>query len=181
MKIIDVRLRPPFRPYLDKNGMFDTEATNPFAISIFYKNFGMNMSESMKTASMEKLFEEMDRAGEMTGVVSIRKNARGYENDALLDLLKTYPQYHISKNRIELSDKSMIDTILGEMKKIYASEDINDIDGVKISFESRKEWVHLRKSNTEPIIRIYAESSTAESADRLASEIKAMADRIMSR
>ena len=72
------------------------------------------------------------------------------------DLLKTYPQYHISKNRIELSDKSMIDTILGEMKKIYASEDINDIDGVKISFESRKEWVHLRKSNTEPIIRIYA-------------------------
>ena len=97
------------------------------------------------------------------------------------DLLKTYPQYHISKNRIELSDKSMIDTILGEMKKIYASEDINDIDGVKISFESRKEWVHLRKSNTEPIIRIYAESSTAESADRLASEIKAMADRIMSR
>lgn len=97
------------------------------------------------------------------------------------DLLKTYPQYHISKNRIELSDKSMIDTILGEMKKIYASEDINDIDGVKISFESRKEWVHLRKSNTEPIIRIYAESSTAESADRLASEIKSMADRIMSR
>ena len=91
MKIIDVRLRPPFRPYLDKNGMFDTEATNPFAISIFYKNFGMNMSESMKTASMEKLFEEMDHAGEMTGVVSIRKNARGYENDALLDLLKTYP------------------------------------------------------------------------------------------
>ena len=97
------------------------------------------------------------------------------------ELLATYPKYHITKNRIDLSDKALIDKILDEMKKIYASEDINDIDGVKISFESRKEWVHLRKSNTEPIIRIYAESSTAESADRLASEIKAMADRIMSR
>ena len=74
----------------------------------------------------------------------------------------------------------MIDRILGEMKKIYASEDINDIDGVKISFESRKEWVHLRKSNTEPIIRIYAESSTMEAAEKLAQEIKTIADKIIS-
>ena len=66
-----------------------------------------------------------------------------------------------------------------EMKKIYSSEDINDIDGVKISFESRKEWVHLRKSNTEPIIRIYAESSTKDGAEKLASEIKAIAEKII--
>ena len=65
------------------------------------------------------------------------------------------------------------------MKKIYSSEDINDIDGVKISFESRKEWVHLRKSNTEPIIRIYAESSTEDGAEKLASEIKAIAEKII--
>ncbi len=91
MKIIDLRMRPPFSPYLGQNGMFDTQADNPFAISRFYKNFGMNMSESMKTASMEQLFAEMDRAGEITGVVSIRKNSRGYENDALVDLLKEYP------------------------------------------------------------------------------------------
>ena len=96
------------------------------------------------------------------------------------ELLKTYPKYFITMNRIELSDKSMIDRILGEMKKIYASEDINDIDGVKISFESRKEWVHLRKSNTEPIIRIYAESSTMEAAEKLAQEIKTIADKIIS-
>ena len=81
---------------------------------------------------------------------------------------------------IDLSDKSMIDKILNEMKKRYASEDINDIDGVKISFESRKEWVHLRKSNTEPIIRIYAESSTQEAAEKLAGEIKAIAEQIIS-
>ena len=92
MKIIDVRMRPPFLPYLDKNGMFDTRADNPFAVSRFYFIFGMNMSESMKTASMEQLFAEMDRAGEITGVVSIRRNSRGYENDALVDLLKKYPE-----------------------------------------------------------------------------------------
>ena len=95
------------------------------------------------------------------------------------ELQKTYPQYYITKNRIELSDKSLIDRILSEMKKIYASEDINDIDGVKISFESRKEWVHLRKSNTEPIIRIYAESATRESAEKLASGIKSIAEKII--
>lgn len=95
------------------------------------------------------------------------------------DLQKSYPQYYITKNRIELSDKSLIDKILSEMKKIYASEDINDIDGVKISFEAKKEWVHLRKSNTEPIIRIYAESSTKESAEKLAEEIKSIAEKII--
>lgn len=96
------------------------------------------------------------------------------------ELLATYPKYHITKNRIDLSDKALIDKILDEMKKIYASEDINDIDGVKISFESRKEWVHLRKSNTEPIIRIYAEAATQEAAEKLAGEIKAIAGKIIS-
>lgn len=95
-------------------------------------------------------------------------------------LLKTYPQYHIAKNKIQLSDKALIDRILSEMKNIYASEDINDIDGVKISFESKKEWVHLRRSNTEPIIRIYAEAATKEAAETLASGIMAVADKIIS-
>ena len=102
-----------------------------------------------------------------------------YKKMKVSELQKTYPQYYITKNRIELSDKSLIDKIMSEIKKIYASEDINDIDGVKISFESRKEWVHLRKSNTEPIIRIYAESATKESAEKLADEIKTIADKII--
>ena len=65
------------------------------------------------------------------------------------------------------------------VKAEYASEDINTIDGVKISFEERKEWVHLRRSNTEPIIRIYAEAATKEAADALAQQIIAIADSIL--
>ena len=68
---------------------------------------------------------------------------------------------------------------LGYVKTEYAAEDINTIDGVKISFEARKEWVHLRRSNTEPIIRIYAEAATQEAADALAQQIIAIADRIL--
>lgn len=80
-----------------------------------------------------------------------------------------YPAYFISKNKIELTPDVNVDKILEEMKKKYASEKINDIDGVKIDFAS--EWVHLRKSNTEPIIRIYAESKSDDDADKLAQKI----------
>ena len=95
------------------------------------------------------------------------------------ELKKTYPQYFIAKNKIQLSDAALIDRILSELKKIYAKEDINDIDGVKIIFEARKEWVHLRKSNTEPIIRIYAEAGTMERAEALANEVIAVANKII--
>ena len=97
------------------------------------------------------------------------------------ELLKTYPQYVITKNRIELSDKAMIDKILSEMQKAYAGENINTIDGVKISFEEKKQWVHLRRSNTEPIIRIYAEAATKEAADALAAEVIGIAKKIIGR
>lgn len=91
------------------------------------------------------------------------------------DLKKTYPEYKIAKNKIELSDKGLIDKILDRMKSAYAAEDINDIDGVKISFESRRSWVHLRRSNTEPIIRIYSEAPTMEEAESLATDVIAIA------
>ena len=89
------------------------------------------------------------------------------------------PQYSIAKNRIEISDKSLIDKILADMKKRFAGENITDIDGVKISFESKKEWVHLRRSNTEPIIRIYSEAPTAERAQALGEEVMAEAEKII--
>ena len=95
------------------------------------------------------------------------------------ELKKTYPEYYIAKGKIELSDSKLIDKILGKMKEEYASEDINDIDGVKISFEAKKEWVHLRKSNTEPIIRIYSEASTMEAAEALGNEVIAIANKII--
>ena len=76
----------------------------------------------------------------------------------------------MAKNNIELTPDINVDAILEAMKKKYASEKITDIDGVKIDFEDC--WVHLRKSNTEPIIRIYAEASTMDKADALALDIK---------
>jgi len=102
-----------------------------------------------------------------------------YKKMKVSELLATYPQYVIAKNKIELSDSALIDRILEEIKTVYASEDINTIDGVKISFESRKEWVHLRRSNTEPIIRIYAEAATKEAADALAQQIIGIAKNII--
>ena len=77
-----------------------------------------------------------------------------------------YPEYYMSKNKIELDANVDVDAILAKMKQRYAGEQINDIDGVKIDFAD--EWAHLRKSNTEPIIRIYTESKTKEGAETLA-------------
>jgi phosphomannomutase len=85
------------------------------------------------------------------------------------ELRKTYPDYFISKNKIELSPEIDVEGILLRMKEKYRHEQVTDIDGVKIDFADR--WVHLRKSNTEPIIRIYAEAPTMAGADRLAGQI----------
>ena len=80
-------------------------------------------------------------------------------------------KYHISKNKIELTPDIDVDAVLETIKQKYAHEKINTADGAKIDFEASKEWVHLRKSNTEPIIRIYAESQNAKKADALAKRI----------
>lgn len=114
----------------------------------------------------------------MVGVALFLTNL-AYKNMKVSELLATYPKYVIAKNKIELSDSALIDRILEEVKSVYASEDINTIDGVKISFEDRKEWVHLRRSNTEPIIRIYAEAATKEAADALAQQIIDIAESII--
>jgi phosphomannomutase len=86
-------------------------------------------------------------------------------------LRKTYPAYFISKKKIELTPQINVDKVLEEVRAKYAQEKINTSDGVKIDFEAEKEWVHLRKSNTEPIIRIYAESQNEKKADALAQRI----------
>ena len=114
----------------------------------------------------------------MVGVALFLTNL-AYKKMRVSELRATYPEYVIAKNKIELSDKGLIDKILDEVKTVYASEDINTIDGVKISFEARKEWVHLRRSNTEPIIRIYAEAATQEAADALAQQIIDIANSII--
>ena len=86
------------------------------------------------------------------------------------ELKAGYPQYAIAKNKIQLTPDIDVDAILEAVKEKFSNENITDIDGVKIDFEDS--WVHLRKSNTEPIIRIYSEASTMEKADALAEDIK---------
>jgi phosphomannomutase len=85
------------------------------------------------------------------------------------ELRKTYPDYFMSKNKIELTPEIDVDGILLKMKEKYAGEQVTDIDGVKIDFADA--WVHLRKSNTEPIIRIYSEAKSVEEAQELAQKI----------
>lgn len=84
-------------------------------------------------------------------------------------LRSTYPSYHISKNKIELDPDLNLDHVLGNLQTQYANNKCTTIDGLKIEFGS--EWVHLRKSNTEPIIRIYAESDSQSTADHLAQKL----------
>lgn len=88
------------------------------------------------------------------------------------ELRKTYPEYQIAKNRIDLAQSTDVDSILLKVKNMFASDphlQVNDIDGVKIDFPDK--WVHLRKSNTEPIIRVYSEAETIQEADALSKKI----------
>lgn len=90
----------------------------------------------------------------------------GTENKKASELRAALPDYHISKNKVQLGDDGNPDAVIQQMKDRYADLEKTDIDGLKLLFPG--EWVHMRKSNTEPIIRIYAESSTADKADELA-------------
>lgn len=92
-----------------------------------------------------------------------------HEGKKVSELRATYPNYFIAKNRIDLTPETDVDAILAKVKEMYKNEEINDIDGVKIDFPDK--WVHLRKSNTEPIIRVYSEASTMEEADELGKQI----------
>ena len=98
------------------------------------------------------------------------------KNMTMTELRATYPSYFASKNKIELTPAIDVDKVLLEMKERYSNENVNDIDGVKIDFAEM--WVHLRKSNTEPIIRVYTEAKSVAEADALAqkfiAEIKAV-------
>lgn len=95
------------------------------------------------------------------------------------ELRKTYPDYFISKNKIELTPDIDVDNILLTIKKKYQEYEVNDIDGVKIDFPTG--WVHLRKSNTEPIIRIYSEAGTMAEAETFAREVIAVIKKIANR
>lgn len=86
-------------------------------------------------------------------------------------LRATYPDYFVSKNRIEMSDPAQIEAALAKVEKHFAGAAVNKMDGLRIDFEAERKWFVLRKSNTEPIIRIYAEAPTEQAADTLAREV----------
>lgn len=88
------------------------------------------------------------------------------------ELRKTFPEYFIAKNRIDLTPETDVDAILAKVKEMYSAQSdvtVNDIDGVKLDFPDK--WVHLRKSNTEPIIRVYSEAHSMDEADELGKKI----------
>jgi len=92
-----------------------------------------------------------------------------HEGKKVSELRATYPAYFMAKNRVDLTPDTDVDAILAKVKEIYKNEEINDIDGVKIDFPDK--WVHLRKSNTEPIIRVYSEAATPEAAEEIGRQI----------
>ena len=95
-----------------------------------------------------------------------------HEGKKVSELRRTYPEYCIAKNRIDLEPTTDVDAILAKVKQLYGQQpdvEVNDIDGVKLDFPDR--WVHLRKSNTEPIIRVYSEAATMEAADEIGRQI----------
>ena len=101
--------------------------------------------------------------------IAIFLSSLAHKGCQVSELRATFPEYFIAKNRIDLTPSTDVDAILEKVKQLYANEQVNDIDGVKIDFPDK--WVHLRKSNTEPIIRVYSEASTMEAADALGKQI----------
>ena len=97
----------------------------------------------------------------------------------MTDLRDSYPQYYISKNRIEVSNPELVDRILAKVTEAFADFNPLTIDGVKVNFDSERSWAQMRKSNTEPIIRLYCEAPTKEEAEKLASRIKELANSII--
>lgn len=92
---------------------------------------------------------------------------------------KTLPEYYIDKNRIELTDKGLAEKILDAVKDYYSKEKVNTLDGVKVDFEQERKWTILRRSNTEPIIRVYSEAPTMEAAKALSDEVINIANTII--
>lgn len=97
--------------------------------------------------------------------IALFLSALAHKGCKVSELRASLPDYFIAKNRIDLTPQTDIDAILAKVKDMYSGEQVTDIDGVKIDFADK--WVHLRKSNTEPIIRVYSEAATMEEADRL--------------
>ena len=101
--------------------------------------------------------------------IALFLSSLAHRSGKVSELRATLPEYAIAKNRIDLTPSTDVDAILERVKEMFADQQVNDIDGVKIDFPDK--WVHLRKSNTEPIIRVYSEAATMEAADELGKQL----------
>ena len=101
--------------------------------------------------------------------IALFLSALAHKRCTASQLRATLPDYSIAKNRLDLTPDTDVDAILQRVKELYKDAEVNDIDGVKIDFPDK--WVHLRKSNTEPIIRIYSEAGTMQEADALGKQV----------
>ncbi len=104
--------------------------------------------------------------------IALFLSSLAHKGCSISELRTTFPEYFIAKNRIDLTAGTDVDALLMQVKKMYMEREdvtVNDIDGVKLDFEDK--WVHLRKSNTEPIIRVYSEAHTMQEADAIGKEI----------
>lgn len=101
--------------------------------------------------------------------IALFLSSLAYKGCKVSELRKSYPNYCMAKNRIDLTPETDISAILDRIKEMYADEKVTDIDGVKIDFADK--WVHLRASNTEPIIRVYSEAATQEEAEALGQKL----------
>ena len=114
------------------------------------------------------IYPESHYGRDALGGIALFLSSLAQKGCTVSELRKTFPDYQIAKNRIDLTPGTDVDAILVKVKQMFANDSsakVNDIDGVKIDFPDR--WVHLRKSNTEPIIRVYSEAQTMEQADEL--------------
>jgi len=93
------------------------------------------------------------------------------KGQSMTGLRSSYPDYHMSKNRVDLKKDISMEALSGRIIKAYPAATVNKVDGLRLDFEDEKKWVSLRKSNTEPILRIYSEAPDKTSAEALASEI----------
>lgn len=110
----------------------------------------------------------------MVGVALFLSNL-AHKKITVSELKNTYPQYAIAKKKIELPDRSLVGVVFDRLKTYFPDGTVDETDGVKITFEAARKWVHLRPSNTEPIVRIYAEAPDAAAAEALAGEVVSMA------
>ena len=131
------------------------------------RRYGMEYNAS--AVGEVNVVTKMKATNAVIGGIALFLSHLAHEGKKVTELRATYPEYFIAKNRIDLTPETDVDAILLKVKEMYKNEEINDIDGVKIDFADK--WVHLRKSNTEPIIRVYSEASTMEAADELGKQI----------